>query len=289
MVMKTTTITLRTLQTDDTPAAMKLCAAEGWNQTANDWNFLIADPRNICIAAVCAKEIIATTTAINYSGQLAWIGMVLVNKVYRGKGISKLMLNHVFKKLESFPSVKLDATAHGQQVYKKFGFRDEYHIARMVNTTAKKIAIPDTDVLPEQIGSEHIPGIIALDEVVFGVNRAPLIEMLIKTYPHKAWVLVRDSRITGFALGRNGSKYHHIGPVTASAPSDAGILMLHALDKLNGQPVVVDVLCDKEELMHSLTAIGFSTQRHFTRMYKTENPFPGTCSRLYAICGPEFG
>lgn len=287
--MEANSIIVRTMQAGDAVAAMKLSAAEGWNQTANDWNFLIGDPRNICITAKCEEEIIGTTTAISYSDQLAWIGMVLVKKTYRGRGISKLLLEHVFEKLESFPSVKLDATVQGQQVYKKFGFKDEYRIARMVNTAAKKIAIPGGNALPEPIRLEHIPEIIALDEIVFGVNRTPLIEMLIRTYPHKAWALLQNNHVTGFALGRDGSKYHHIGPVIAPTQWDANILMMHALDKLAGKPVVVDVLCDKEELMHSLAVIGFSTQRHFTRMYKAENPFRGTSSKLYAICGPEFG
>lgn len=287
--MEANSIIVRPMQAGDTPAAMKLSAAEGWNQTANDWNFFIADPRNICIVAVCEKEIIATTMAINYSGRLAWIGMVLVNKAYRGRGISKLLLDHVFGKLKHFPSVKLDATAQGQQVYKKFGFKDEYRIARMVNTASQKIAIPGSGALPEPIPLEHIPEIIVLDEIVFGVNRTPLIEMLVRTHPHKAWVLLQNNQVTGFALGRDGSKYHHIGPVIAQTQSDANVLMLHALNQLTGKPVVVDVLCDKEELMHSLTAIGFSTQRYFTRMYKAENPFRGTSSKLYAICGPEFG
>ena len=287
--METNSIIVRTLQTGDAAAAMNLSAAEGWNQTANDWNFLIAYPESICVAAVLEKEIIGTTTAINYSGRLAWIGMVLVNKAYRGRGISKLLLDHVFAKLKHFPSVKLDATAQGQQVYKKFGFKDEYPVARMVNTEVKKTIIPNGDAYPEQIRAKHIPEIIALDEIVFGVNRAPLMEMLIKTYPHKGWVLVRNNHVAGFALGRDGSKYHHIGPVIAQTQPDTNLLILHALNQLAGKPAVADVLCNKEELLHLLTAIGFSTQRYFTRMYKAANPFPGISSKLYAICGPEFG
>ncbi|HTE34733.1 MAG TPA: GNAT family N-acetyltransferase, partial [Chryseolinea sp.] len=126
--MKANSIIVRRMQAGDATAAINLSAAEGWNQTANDWNFLIAYPGGTCIAAVCEKEIIATTTAIHYSDRLAWIGMVLVKKTYRGRGISKLLLDHVFEKLKSFPSVKLDATAQGQQVYTKFGFKNEYRI-----------------------------------------------------------------------------------------------------------------------------------------------------------------
>ena len=61
------------------------------------------------------------------------------------------------------------------------------------------------------------------------------------------------------------------------------------LKRLIGEPVVVDVPEDKEELMSWLTAAGFTKQRHFTRMFRKENPFPGLTSRQYSICGPEFG
>jgi hypothetical protein len=49
--MEASSIIVRPMQADDAPAAMKLSAAEGWNQTANDWKFLIAYPGSICIAA----------------------------------------------------------------------------------------------------------------------------------------------------------------------------------------------------------------------------------------------
>jgi len=52
---------------------------------------------------------------------------------------------------------------------------------------------------------------------------------------------------------------------------------------------VVDVLCDKKELMDWLNEIGFATQRDFIRMYKDENHFPGNIHMLHLICGPEFG
>lgn len=286
--MENNTIIARPMRVEDAAVAMNLSAAEGWNQTANDWRFLIIHPGNICVAAVCEKEIIATTTVMDYSGRLAWIGMVLVKKTFRRRGISKLLLDHVLEKLESFPSVKLDATDQGQQVYKKFGFRKEYRIARMVNTASKNIALPPAVSAVRPAGLDHMQEIIALDEVVSGVNRAPLLEMLVKARPDKAWVLLTDNHITGFVLGRDGSKYHHIGPLVAQTQSHAAMLIMYALSKLAG-PVVVDVLCDKKEMMQALTATGFSTQRYFTRMYKEKNPFPGKSGKLYTICGPEFG
>ncbi len=280
---------VRDLKKEDAPAAMLLSVEAGWNQTISDWTFLIEDTRNICVAALHKDEIIATTIAICYTHQLAWIGMVLVKKTYRGKGISKVLLTHVLEKLQFSHSIKLDATEEGRKLYEKFGFEDEYAIARLVTTEVNTIDVPIGSATLQLIQPQHIPDIITMDESVFGVNRARLIDSLINQYPHKAWVLLQGNHISGFALGREGRNYHQIGPFAATSQLNADLLIQHVLSKLNGLSVVIDVPCDKEQFIHSLISAGFSTQRYFTRMYKTGNPFPGYSNNQYAICGPEFG
>ena len=279
---------IRSMRLDDIEYALTLSNAEGWNQTEKDWRLFIRSSQNVCVLAECGKKIIGTTTAINYSNQLAWIGMVLVAKEYRGQGVSKLLLTNILEKLESFKSIKLDATPEGQRVYKKFDFKDEYFITRMATTSMKSLS-SDDNALPEPIQSNHIEEIIAFDEIVFGANRTQLIESLIKEYPRKAWALKRNNSIAGFALGREGNKYHQVGPVFASNSNDVKLLIGKALKDLAKHPVVVDVLCDKEDLINWLNSIGFITQRHFVRMYRKENPFPGLINKQYLICGPEFG
>jgi hypothetical protein len=268
---------------------MKLSTAEGWNQTESDWKLLIENSENVCLAAESGKKVIGTTTVINYSNEVAWIGMVLVDKEYRGLGVSKSLLTAIFGKVEFCQSVKLDATPAGQLIYKEFGFKDEYSIDRLVNPSIKDLPIVEYDTLAEPIQLKHIPEIVALDEIVFGANRRQLIEFLIKQHPLKGWLLKRDKRIVGFALGRDGNKYHHIGPLVAVTTIDAKILILNSLKSLDNQPVVVDILSDKEELINWLNSIGFVKQRHFIRMYKDENKFPGLTDKQYLICGPEFG
>ena len=279
---------IRSMRLDDIEYALTLSNAEGWNQTEKDWRLFIRSSQNVCMLAECGKKIIGTTTAINYSNQLAWIGMVLVAKEYRGQGVSKLLLTNILEKLESFKSIKLDATPEGQRVYKKFDFKDEYFITRMATASLKSLS-SDDNALPEPIQSNHIEEIIAFDEIVFGANRTQLIESLIKEYPHKAWALKRNNSIADFALGREGNKYHQVGPVFASNSNDVKLLIGKALKDLAKQPVVVDVLCDKEDLINWLNSIGFITQRHFVRMNRKENPFPGLINKQYLICGPEFG
>lgn len=277
------------MELGDIESAMKLSNAEGWNQTEKDWKLFVENPDNVCMAAEYDNKIIGTTTAINYSNQIAWIGMVLVDKEYRGQGVSKLLLADIFKKLEFCKSIKLDATPAGQQVYKKFDFKDEYHIARMTNLSMKNLPFDDDNDISEPIQLKHIHEIIALDEIVFGANRTQLIKSLVREYPGKAWLLKRNNRITGFTLGRDGNKYHHIGPVVASETIDAKILIATALKNLFNQSIAVDVLCDKEDLLTWLNSIGFIKQRHFIRMYRKENTVAGKTGEQYLICGPEFG
>ena len=287
--MRKTDFIVRPMQPGDIVHAMKLSNAEGWNQTEKDWKLLIESPQNVCLLAECNKKIIGTTTAMNYANQIAWIGMVLVAKESRGQGVSKLLLTNILKKLESFPSIKLDATPAGQRVYEKFDFKDEYLISRLVTGSMKHLSFDDDTISAESIRLKDVEEIIALDEHVFGTNRKELIESLIKEYPHKAWLLKRNNSIAGFALGREGNKYHQVGPVFGPGINEVKMLIRKALKELINQPVVIDVLDDKEDLINWLSSIGFTKQRHFVRMYKKENLIPGIGNKQYMVCGPEFG
>ena len=287
--MKQIVFKFRPMQLNDVASAMTLSTAEGWNQTEKDWKLFIQTTGNVCIVAEADNKIIGTTTAMNYANKVAWIAMVLVDREYRGRGVSKALLENVLEKLQHCSSVKLDATPAGQQVYRNFDFFDEYRIVRMTNPDVKELPLESFNNLPEQVQQCDIAGVTALDESVFGANRSTLIEFLISEHPKKAWMLKHNDVITGLALGRNGYKYHHIGPVIASNIKDAKNLVADALRRLTNQKVVVDVLIDKKELIDWLESIGFTKQREFIRMYRKQNPFAGMIEKQFLICGPEFG
>jgi len=280
---------LRAMELADIAGALDLSMAEGWNQTEREWKFLIENRQNICLLAEVEGKMTGTVAATNYGNEGAWIGMVLVDRAYRGLGVSKLLLGDIFRRLGSFRSIKLDATPAGQPVYQQFGFRDEYLIARMLNATLHYTGLHTFEVIPEAVQEKHIAEITAFDQSVFGNNRQQLFEFLIREFPGKGWLLKRENSITGFVLGRTGSRYHQIGPVVALTEADAKTLISKAMEGLNHLPVVADVLCDKEGIIDWLCAAGFARQRHFIRMHKNENNFPGKKDRQYLICGPEFG
>ncbi len=281
---------LRPLKVENLPFALRLSNAEGWNQTAEDWKLMIMDPGNVCMAVVKGDSIIATAIAVNYNGEVAWIGMVLVDREHRGQGLSKLLLSSLFEELKTCRSIKLDATPAGQAVYKKFNFKDEFLIHRLTATSINGEGISAEDgngILPME--EHHVPEIVDLDASVFGTRRDQLIDYLNQSSPQTAFVMMRHGKVVGFSLGRKGTRFHQIGPVMALSVQDAMQLMLNCIKNLAGQPVVIDLLANWNELQHQLENLGFVQQRYFVRMYKDKNPFPGTANNHYLICGPEFG
>ncbi len=281
--------TIRTLNTDDIGGCLSLSSSVSWNQTENDWKLLVEDPLNICLGAVSQQRVIGTATAIIYENKVAWIGMVLVDKLFRGRGISKILLSDLLDQLGSIPAVKLDATPAGQPVYGKFGFMDEYTICRMISPGIDDFLGEKQGSLPVAIPPRALHDIIDMDCMVFGAKRDRLINSLVNANPDKSWMLEENGSVSGFALARPGRNYHQIGPVYTSCFEDARALISRALESLNGLPVVVDIPGSKVELIKWLEATGFVTQRSFVRMYLETNPLPGKPENQFLICGPEFG
>ena len=69
--MQKTSFTLRPMQASDVKEGLRLSTAEGWNQTEKDWKFFIENTNNICVVAEANNKVIGTTTAINYSDEVA--------------------------------------------------------------------------------------------------------------------------------------------------------------------------------------------------------------------------
>ncbi len=282
-------VKLRKMVLSDMDGLMKLKDAEGWNQLEKDWALLINYKESINLVAVLDDRIVGTVTAINYANTVAWIGMMLVDRDYRGRGISKLLLIDAINQLKKCKSIKLDATPAGRPVYLKLGFMDEYTLFRMTSPSVSKISLSDISIETEQVMPADISEVAEFDQKVFGPDRTELIRTLYESYPEVAWIIRENGRITGFCLGRRGQNYMQIGPVYASSTQDAKALNRSAIKQITGQAVVVDIPADKTEIKGWLEECGIIAQRPFERMYLKHNPYPGIIENQYLISGPELG
>jgi GNAT superfamily N-acetyltransferase len=111
---------------------MTLKEEAGWNQTEQDWVKLLERAPEGCFGVDIDGKLAATTTAVCYGAELAWIGMVLTARQFRGQGIAGALLRHAIEDLagRGVDWIKLDATEMGRPVYQRLGFEDECVIER---------------------------------------------------------------------------------------------------------------------------------------------------------------
>ena len=280
---------IRQMQLSDLSQAMQLANIEGWNQCETDWKILLENHSNICLVAEINGEIVGTATALNHSDELAWIGMVLVNKSFRGQGIGKSLMLSIIGDLKNFRSVKLDATQAGLPVYQKLGFVEERIIYRMTNSSFQNFKEKKSEIIPELILQKDFDEIVKFDKPIFGVNRKVLLESIYRNYPLKGFIDKKNNEITGYILGRDGIRYNYIGPLLAINLMHAKALLSVALKNLENKSVCLDVFEDKAELIEWLESVGFIKQRQFVRMFLKNNLYTGIIKNNYLLSGPEFG
>jgi creatinine amidohydrolase/Fe(II)-dependent formamide hydrolase-like protein/ribosomal protein S18 acetylase RimI-like enzyme len=273
---------LRTLSGDDVKSAMRLKALAGWNQTEEDWRIFLANPES-SFAAVHQGGVVGTATTIRY-GDLAWIGMVLVDPALRRVGIGTMLLKRVIDHLQGCASIKLDATPAGREVYRKLGFVDDCKITRMTLACAPRLAVGRAQTCADA----HMTNLLALDRSGFGADRSALLQSLLKNRPQSALVVTDGAHLRGFVLARAGSDFNYLGPIVAQSVADARELATAAMRAASGKPVMIDVFDAQTEFLNWLRDLGFSEQRSFIRMHLGKN-ISGDPGRQFAIAGPEYG
>ena len=275
---------IRSLFESDIPAAMRLKEAAGWNQTETDWRRLLSLEPNGCFAAVRDGRLVGTTTTTIH-GELAWIGMVLVDPEHRRQGIAAQLMNVALDYLSGkVATIKLDATALGQPVYEKFGFEVESQVERWTGTSSNS---SDSEA---QAAMDHdaVRDLLNLDRLAFNADRLKLIERLIAD-SYVAPVLIRaaDGALSGYALARSGTRKTYVGPVIANDPQIIEKLLDRMLSQLPGRDVYIDINKECTPDTRVLSDRGFVKERDLIRMIK--GPGKKTSPLVVAIAGPEVG
>lgn len=278
---------LRPMTQKDITLGMKLKSLAKWNQLQPDWELLIKATDKGNFVASYEEEDIATVTTITYQDRFSWIGMVLVDPLYRGLGVGKSLLVKAIDTAKDKGTVRLDATLQGKKLYQALGFKTERELIRLERKTYTALLKPGQ--LPKPVVKEVLEEIIALDCKVFGADRGLVLRHFFQQVPQYSFYIETNDTITGYCFGRPGSDFEQIGPIVAASFSDARDLLLSAMASCRQKPVIVDVFTDNKQWLEVITSLGFNMQRPFTRMYLGKLDYPGKTNLQYAIAGPELG
>lgn len=255
---------------------MRLKEAANWNQTAEDWRNVMRLAPDGCFGLDCDGTLVATTTAVCFGPDLAWIGMVLTHPDYRGRGLARRLMEHALTYLDGVAWIKLDATDMGRPLYLKLGFEDEAPVERWGRHPE-----PSAQV---QSASYRLATDFQADRAAFGADRTALLDILAS--------IESAAASHAFAMGRPGSKAAYFGPCVAGDPQTAGDLLSWFLARHTHEPVYWDLLPENTEALALAEAHGFKPLRKLVRMVRrgrATRPFPHDDSWIYAIAGFEYG
>lgn len=279
---------IRRMDRRDISAGLRLSAQAGWNQTAADWQRLLAWEPEGCFVAERGGEVVGTVTSTVYGARLAWIGMMLVDNEQRRQGIGRALLSHAVAWLEQsrgVPTCALDATPLGKTLYDGLGFTDRFSLQRYTGTA--QVGTAPAGVRP--LRADDLSRLAPMDLSVFGADRLRLLRDLVAAHPGHCCLAEQGGAVRGYACGRPGARSGYIGPLVATDPETAEALLRAALAPLAGQPVTVDVPDGNPEGVRLVTHLGLRPQRPFIRMTRGASPPPVDTARYFAIAGPEVG
>ena len=271
---------VRLLTPSDIPACMRLKDAAGWNQTETDWRNLLVLAPDGCFGIDCDGELRATTTAVCFGQELAWIGMVLTQREYQRRGLARGLMEHALQYLRkrSVAWIKLDATELGVPLYESLGFREEGRIERWIR--------PMGDAPGGHSSAGPFAPDSALDREAFGADRSRLLNLL-------AGIESASTAGMGFAMGRPGSMAAYFGPCVARSAKAARDLLAWFLHRYEQEDVYWDILAVNTDAVEIAREFGFERRRELARMAladaKNPSPLRNRDSLVFATAGFEFG
>jgi GNAT superfamily N-acetyltransferase len=273
----------------DAEAALPLSAEAGWNQTAEDWRFMLREGRGVGVRDASGRWI-GSSLALPLGEDLSWISMVLVAKDQRRRGIGTRLLRRCVEAVQRAErAASLDATEFGRSVYLALGFRDLYPISRLwLEIPVRAEPLPTGHQIRPLIAADLVT-VVAFDASRSAMERGHVLDYLFWQAPSSAFVVEVEERIVGYILGRAGRAAFQIGPVVADDENVARALVANALARAN-LPVIFDMPDAQPGLRRWLEGAGAVRQRGFTRMTLGKPPRGlADTSRIFALAGPELG
>lgn len=265
---------LLTLGVDDAIAGLALSAEAHWNQTEEDWRIFLRD--GIVFGIRDGMRLVATAALLPYSGNNAWISMVLVSGTHRRRGLATRLVDACLETARKNGLTSwLDATPDGAAVYGPLGFTPTLQLRRLKLVTSALVSAPAPS-------AATLEALRVRDRRATGFDRTALFAALAQR---------SGSRIvaaTGcIALVRDGRTARHIGPLFADNAAEA-LDLVHAIARSEPRPVLLDAVASQAAFLEGLTASGWTIERPFQRM--RFGPATTLAEEMpFAVAGPEFG
>lgn len=251
---------------------IKQLQPDGWPDILPYIQFYVKSDRCFPIKFVDGNVTQGIGTTIVH-GETAWLAHIIVGKEYRNKGIGTIITKSMIDTLRhtSCKTVLLIATAFGEPVYKKLGFKKESEYAYLKRDTPVT-AMPVAAVMFHKKYQEEM---LAMDEQVSGEKRS----WLLLPHVHDAKLIIKNNTLQGFFIPSLGD-----GLIIANTP-EAGQALLQIKCSTD---LKVMLPSDNMAGMKFLTDYGYTEYLRGTRMWLGD-PIRWDPEKLFNRIGGNLG
>lgn len=265
-----------------------LSASVGWDYDEQEINTVITSGK-IYGHKNAEGKIVSSAAIIPYDTDLASIGMVIVNKDYRGLGLGKKVTQKCIDSVSKETSIMLISTEEGKPLYENLGFKTVDYVHKLLceSFIPNKLIVKKEGTL-ERYNSNDFNELIELDSAAFGDKRSKF--LLNRINQSKQCLVVKDQtgKIIGFGLSILGPLNLILGPIVAPNFETAALLIKELASKHRGN-LRIDVPSGNNELMSFLEKCGFAKTSEPPIMIKNSMNMPFRNHELFAIAAQVFG
>lgn len=269
---------LRQLTLEDAEQCLAVTAAVGWQHQLRDWQQRIRWSGEGCFGIECDGRIVATTIAVTYQQQLAWIGVVVTHPDYQRRGYARCLMETVLGWLHQrgVACIMLDATEYGYKLYEELGFRP---VGLMQRWHGHLTPTPDGDYQP--ISDDNLADFVRFDGTVFGVERPVILRDNVSI--GQGWMARDTDQWTGYLLAIPRPEIIHIGPWYHHSAEGAEQLLGVAAKAWPDKAFRFDTPAENVHVNAILRAQGMKSTSSCVRMVYGETVPPTGLSRQYSV------
>lgn len=269
---------LRAMEPSDVAAIHAMSQGEQWPHRKQDITAMLNLGQGV--VAEMGGEIMGSAMWWIYGEKVATLGMLLVDRRFRGNGIGRLIMESVLDQIGD-RSILSIASDSGLSLLRKLGFRGVSEIRQHQGTafTAPLVPLkPGERIRP--MGANDVTDVSALVEAATGLVRPKMMKALLGK--GHGIVLVHDEEIIGFAIFRRFGRGYVVGPVIAPDIVRAKALISQWLGSRSGEFIRLDMMgeCGLHDWLEQLGLIHINS---FVVMVRGEEPVPSQPGQSFAI------
>lgn len=249
----------RRLENSDLAALNSMSLAEGWGYGETYWKVILSSCTGFGVFDA-ETNLIGCIFVAGYGNNRGNIGVLIVSKDHRGKGIASFLMDQAEMLIDGGKgTLTLVATEDGLPVYEHRGYRAVAECHVMIRNAGSDAShLPD---LPgyrfSPITDANLSDILVLDRDSFGADRSHILYALYNA-AEKTVALIDKSNgvLSGYGMLYRRADMMKVGPVVADS-QDQAVAIVQMLIYGMSDTVRMDVLSHQPDFINSAADFGF--------------------------------